>query len=123
MRAYIIEDNPTIRENLVGTLEELAGVKSVGFSETEGQGAQWLQDHRDKWDVVIVDLFLKQGSGLGVIEACKQRDPRQRVIVLTNYATPDIRTRCYQLGADAVFDKSTDIDSLIDFCVDLGGVN
>ena len=98
-------------------------MKSVGFSETENHGAQWLQDHRDQWDVVIVDLFLKQGSGLGVIEACRNRDPQQRVIVLTNYATPDIRNRCYHLGADAVFDKSTDIDSLIDFCVGLGGVN
>ncbi|MDB5893179.1 MAG: hypothetical protein JWQ88_710, partial [Rhodoferax sp.] len=34
------------------------------------------------------------------------------------YATADIRKRCEQLGVDAVFDKSNEIDALIDFCVE-----
>ena len=38
-------------------------------------------------------------------------------VVLTNYATPDIRMRCAQLGVDAVFDKSNEIDALVDYCV------
>jgi len=37
--------------------------------------------------------------------------------VLTNYATDDIRRRCAELGVDAVFDKSNEIDALIDFCL------
>jgi DNA-binding NarL/FixJ family response regulator len=41
------------------------------------------------------------------------------MVVLSNYATPEIRTHCLQLGADAVFDKSTEIDDLIDFCLSL----
>ena len=43
--------------------------------------------------------------------------PRQQVVVLSNYATQDIRRRCVQLGADAVFDKSNEIDALLDFCL------
>ena len=121
VRTYIVEDNPTIRENLIGTLEELAGVETVGFSETEKHGTEWLQNHGAQWDLAIVDLFLKQGSGMGVIEACRKRDPNQKVVVLTNYATPDIRSRCHDLGVDAVFDKSNDIDALIDFCISLNG--
>lgn len=119
VRTYIVEDNPTIRENLVATLEELGGVAPVGFAETEQQGSHWLTEHTGQWDLAIVDLFLKQGSGLGVLQACRDRQPDQKVIVLTNYATPDIRVRCQQLGVDAVFDKSTDIDALIDYCLDL----
>lgn len=121
VRTYIVEDNPTIRENLVATLEELGGIAAIGFAETEEQGSGWLTSHDSQWDLAIVDLFLKQGSGLGVLQACRERTAAQKVVVLTNYATPDIRTRCTQLGADAVFDKSTDIDALIDFCVDLQG--
>ena len=121
VRTYIVEDNPTIRENLVATLEELGGVAPVGFAETEEQGSGWLTSHDSQWDLAIVDLFLKQGSGLGVLQACRERKADQKVVVLTNYATPDIRTRCTQLGVDAVFDKSTDIDALIDFCIDLQG--
>ena len=121
LRTYIVEDNPTIRENLVATLEELGGIAPVGFAETEAQGSGWLTSHDGQWDLAIVDLFLKQGSGLGVLQACRDRKSEQKVVVLTNYATPDIRTRCSQFGVDAVFDKSTDIDALIDFCIGLQG--
>ncbi|MGA8784414.1 MAG: response regulator [Polaromonas sp.] len=117
LKTYIVEDNPTIRENLIGTLEELAGVITVGTADTENDGKAWLADNRDEWDLAIVDLFLKQGSGLGVLASCQDRPSRQKVVVLSNYATADIRQRCAQLGVDAVFDKSNEIDALVDYCL------
>lgn len=119
IRTYIIEDNATIRENLVDTLEELASVVSLDWAETENEARAWLASHRADWDLAIVDLFLKQGSGLGVLEACQDRSRAQRVVVLSNYATEDMRKRCAQLGADAVFDKSNEIDALVDYCLAL----
>jgi two-component system OmpR family response regulator len=120
LKTYIVEDNATIRDNLVDTLEELASVQSLGWSEAEDEAKRWLAGHRSQWDLLIVDLFLKQGSGLGVLEACQDRGREQRVIVLSNYATSDMRRRCTQLGADAVFDKSNEIDALVDYCLALG---
>lgn len=117
LKTYIVEDNPTIRENLIGTLEELACVTAVGTAETENDGKAWLNDHHQQWDLAIVDLFLKQGSGLGVLAACRDRQSRQKVVVLSNYATADIRQRCAQLGVDAVFDKSNEIDALVEYCL------
>lgn len=117
LKTYIVEDNATIRENLIGTLEELTCVKSIGTSESEKDGIAWLTDRHNTWDLAIVDLFLKQGSGMGVLSGCKDRLPTQKVVVLSNYATADVRKRCTQLGADAVFDKSTEIEALMDFCV------
>ena len=119
LRTYIVEDNATIRENLVGALEELASIASLGWAETEDAAKQWLAAHDGGWDLAIVDLFLKQGSGLGVLEAARRRTSGQRVVVLSNYATPDMRQRCEQLGADAVFDKSNEIDALVDYCIAL----
>lgn len=116
LKTYIVEDNATIRENLIGTLEELACVNAVGTAESESEGVAWLTDCRNTWDLAIVDLFLKQGSGLGIVGACKHRLSTQKVVVLSNYATADIRQRCKQLGVDAVFDKSNEIDALVDFC-------
>ena len=121
LKTYFVEDNPTIRENLIATLEELANVYPVGTSDSENEGKAWLNDNPDQWDLAIVDLFLKQGSGLGILAACRDRSPSQKVVVLSNYATSDIRQRCAQLGVDAVFDKSNEIDGLIDFCVSLSG--
>lgn len=118
LRTYIVEDNPTIRENLIGTLEELASVDAVGTAETENDGKAWLASPGRAWDLAIVDLFLKQGSGLGVLAACRDRQPTQKVVVLSNYATADIRHRCAQLGVDAVFDKSNEIDALVEYCIE-----
>jgi two-component system, OmpR family, response regulator len=120
LRTYIVEDNATIRDNLVGTLEELASVRALGWAETEADAKAWLAGHAHDWELAIIDLFLKQGSGLGVLEACRKRDAHQRVIVLSNYATADMRSRCAQLGADAVFDKSNEIDALVDYCLQFG---
>jgi DNA-binding NarL/FixJ family response regulator len=117
MKTYLVEDNPTIRENLISTLEELAPVEAVGSSETEEEGARWLTRHDKHWDLAIVDLFLKQGSGLQVLEACRARKPLQKVVVFSNYATQEMRKRCAELGVDAVFDKSTEIDCLLAYCV------
>ena len=117
LKTYIVEDNPTIRENLVGTLEELTCISAIGFAETEVDARRWLTEHDTEWELAIVDLFLRQGSGLGVLHECMSRRPNQKVVVLSNYATPDIRARCALLGVDAVFDKSNEIDGLVDFCM------
>lgn len=119
LRTYLVEDNATIRENLLATLDELVGITPVGFAEGEQAGSNWLLAHADAWDLAIVDLALRQGSGFGVLAACRQRQAEQKMVVLSNYVTPGIRQRCQALGADAVFDKSTDIDELIDFCLQL----
>ncbi len=117
LRTYIVEDNATIRENLIGALEELASIKALGWAQTENDATKWLSEHAAGWDLAIVDLFLKQGSGLGVLESCRDRAPGQRMVVLSNYATTDMRKRCLQLGADAVFDKSNEIDALVEYCI------
>jgi len=117
VRTYIVEDNATIRENLVGTLREVARVETVGEAETEDEGTAWLTLNRGKWDLAIIDLFLKEGSGMNVLEACRDRSPAQKIVVLSNHTTRHVRQRCAELGADAVFDKATEIDDLIDFCL------
>ena len=116
LKTYLVEDNPTIRDNLIATLEELAYVNTVGFADNEDDGKEWLLDTSVHWDLAILDLFLKQGSGLGVLAACKDRKASQKIVVLSNYATADIRHRCLQLGVDAVFDKSNEIDALVEYC-------
>ena len=116
-RAYIVEDSATIRENLIETRQELAQVEPVGVAETEHEGKKWLAQHDTYWDLAIVDLFLKEGNGLGVLASCMDRRPQQKVVVLSNYATLEMRNRCLALKADAVFDKSNEIDLLLDYCV------
>lgn len=123
LRTFFVEDNPTIRDNLIATMAELADVEAVGVAETEADAVRWLSHNPDAWDLVIVDLFLREGSGLGIVTSFQHRSRQKKLLVLSNYATADIRQRCLELNADAVFDKSNEIDALIDFCMDLNTSN
>ena len=115
---YIVEDNLVILRDLSETLEEMAQVKVVGSAGAAQEAIDWLTAHSSDWRLTIIDLFLRSGTGLEVLRGCAHRSASQRAIVLTNYATLDMRRACEALGADAVFDKSTEIDELIDYCVD-----
>ena len=120
IRTFLVEDNKTILDNLVITLEELAPVETIGTADSENDGAAWLNSHKEQWDLAIVDLYLREGSGLGILEACKTRTGPQKLVVFSNYATKEIRLKCAQLGVDAVFDKSTEIDALVNYCAAQG---
>ena len=117
IKAFIVEDSPVIRENLVATLEELTPLKVLGFADSESDAVAWLEKPEHACDLVIVDLFLRQGSGLQVLEHLGRSGCAADRVVLTNYATPDMRRQCIQLGASRVFDKSSEIDELIDHCL------
>ena len=121
LNTYIVEDSPVIRESLIATLEELVPVRVVGTAEDEATALRWLTTPGQAVDLVIVDLFLKRGSGLGVLQATQALLPRYRRVVLSNFATVDMRRKCQALGADQVFDKSTEIDALVLYCEQLAG--
>ena len=116
LNAYLVEDSALITENLIATLEELAEVAVVGHCGAETPAKAWLNDDANHWQLAIIDIFLREGSGLGVLAACRQRAVERKMVVISNYATPEIRQHCLSLGANAVFDKSTEIDALVDYC-------
>jgi DNA-binding NarL/FixJ family response regulator len=116
LRAFIVEDSPVIRENLVAALEEMAPLRVVGNAEDESSAIGWLSRAENRCDLVVVDIFLKSGSGLGVLKAASNLPTPTKLVVLSNYATPDMRRKCLELGADRVFDKSNEIDALILYC-------
>jgi DNA-binding NarL/FixJ family response regulator len=118
LNAFIVEDSPVIRENLIAALEELAPVKVVGTAEDEPTAVSWLGSDRN-CDLVIIDIFLKRGSGLGVLRSASEMHRPMSLVVLSNYATPDMRRKCLELGASRVFDKSNEIDALILYCARL----
>ena len=116
LRTYIVEDSPVIRENLIATLEEMVPVEVIGTAEDEASAAQWLGKTDNDCDLVIIDIFLKSGSGLSVLQTARKAAAARKLVVLSNYATPDMRRKCLELGADRVFDKSNEIDALILYC-------
>ena len=119
LKIFVIEDSAVIQENLIAALEELAPVVVVGTAENERFAVDWLKANPQACDLVLVDIFLKGGSGLGVLRAVAGLHKSTSFVVLTNFATPDMCQKCLELGADRVFDKSNEVDELMRYCVRL----
>lgn len=116
LSTFLVEDKPEIRDTVVEAMEEVAPLKFVGHAASEAAARQWLRTFNDDWQLAIVDLFLSEGSGFGVLRDCQGRKPNQKVVVLTSYCHKNITDRCLQLGADRVFDKSADLEELVAYC-------
>ncbi len=122
LRAFLVENSPVIRENLAGALEELAQVEVIGSASDESVAVRWMSRAAvASVDIVIVDVFLNSGSGLGVLRAAQRLGVAARRVVLTNYATDDMRRRCFSLGAERVFDKCRQLEELFSYCAGLAG--
>jgi DNA-binding NarL/FixJ family response regulator len=116
LNCFLVEDSPVIRQNLVATLEEMLPMRVVGIAEDESTALQWLQESPTHCDLLIIDVFLRTGTGLEVLRRAKSLRPQANLVVLTNYATPEMRRRCEELGADRLFDKSAELEDLLAYC-------
>jgi DNA-binding NarL/FixJ family response regulator len=116
LNCSLVEDSPVIRQNLVATLEEMLPMRVVGTAEDEAGALRWLEESPTPCDLLIIDVFLRTGTGLEVLRQAKSLRPQANLVVLTNYATPEMRRRCEELGADRLFDKSAELEDLLAYC-------
>jgi DNA-binding NarL/FixJ family response regulator len=108
-----------IRQNLIATLEEMLPLTVVGWAEDERSAVNWMSTTGAACDLMIIDIFLKSGTGLEVVRQAGRLLPNAHLVVLTNYATLEMRQRCRMLGANQVFDKSAELDELLAHCATL----
>ena len=111
LRVFLVEDSEILRDRFTETFPTWGNIKMVGHAETEAVAETALRTQQ--WDVLILDLQLLHGTGLGVLRTLSShRKPGTVVIVLTNYAIPSYRARSMELGADYFFDKATDFSRI-----------
>jgi DNA-binding NarL/FixJ family response regulator len=114
MIALMVEDSALVRGRLIPMLAAFSGVRVVATAETAADALGWLRRHR--CDLVLLDLSLRGGSGLTLLRKLRDRQGARTLrVVLTNGANEAVRRHCRALGADAVFDKSIELDELFAF--------
>src|SRR5678815_4332325 len=69
LRVFLVEDSVSLRERLGDFLSEPGKIEMIGFAATETDAVRELTSQ--PVDVAIVDLNLKEGTGLGVIESIR----------------------------------------------------
>jgi DNA-binding NarL/FixJ family response regulator len=122
-KVFIADDSPIVRERLVSLLSELPGVDVVGEAETAFDAIQSIRRLRPA--VVILDISMPGGSGIQVLETIRKEKPAPLIIMLTNFTHEPYRQRCFKLGADYFFDKSSEFEKVKEILENLapaGGV-
>lgn len=115
LKVFLIEDAPRIRSILIEFLLSTGKIEVVGVAEGQQEAVQSLRALA--WDVAIIDIALREGSGLDVLRALNEdtADYGTR-LVFTNHPNSALRDRALALGAQAFFDKSHEMEKLVD-CV------
>lgn len=106
IRVFLVEDLPAMRDLLVDLFTSIGNYQVVGTSSTEAEANLWIDEFAGKWDLLIVDLILAEGSGLGVVAWARTRNKDGEVVVLSAYGSPGIEKHLRAHGVSAVFDKA-----------------
>ena len=112
-RIFLVEDSPVIRESLVDALTSEDQREIVGMAETEEEAIERIP--RTNADVAIIDINLREGSGIGLLARLSDIDePPPLRIVYTSHYSNRIREHCARLGATHVLSKAGDVGELLD---------
>lgn len=116
MRVLLVEDNTALQQELSRAIGAIPGAQLAHVAAAGAQAVDWLSDNPRAWDLAIVDLFLASGHGFQVLRHCTPRLPHQRAVVVSNYTRPPVADYARQAGADRFFDKSLELDALLQYC-------
>jgi DNA-binding NarL/FixJ family response regulator len=90
----VVEDDAAVRRVLVRGLSAHGEVDAVGTC-----AAARLSFRTRRYDAIIIDVLLKDGSGLDLLELGKMRSPEAIVVVLTGSKERSVIERTLEAGA------------------------
>jgi two-component system, NarL family, invasion response regulator UvrY len=111
LKVLIADHHTLIRKGLIEILRDGGVAAKVGEASTGNEARQMCRDH--EWDVVILDVGLRNGSGLDTLAALHAAYPTLPIIMHGLHANPLLTRRCLALGAAGYALKSADPVELI----------
>ena len=110
VKVFLVEDSPLLRTRLEAMIAAIPGANMVGFAEGADDAVRQILATQP--DVVVLDIYLKQGNGLDILRTVGKAAPQICFYVLTNYPMQGYRLSAERLGARGFFDKSTEFEQL-----------
>jgi two-component system, NtrC family, response regulator HydG len=108
LAVLIVEDDEAHAESL------REGLERVGYSceVTDGKSAAVAALERARFDVILSDLVLRDGSGLDVLREARERDPEATVILVTGHGSVESAVSAMKEGAVDYLTKPVQIEEL-----------
>lgn len=110
-RILIVDDDDAVREMLTTLLHELG--MHVVTSVSDGiEAVDFITDHGDKVDIVLLDMVMKKLHGNVALPILKSKRPELKVIIISGFFM-DYKTHFLaNLGADGFVEKPFTITDL-----------
>lgn len=102
-RVMIVDDHELMREGLRQLISRQANLEVCGEASNEREARSRFRELQP--DLVVVDLTLKESSGLDLIKWTRQERPEAKVIVLTMHDERDYGERALRAGAGGYVNK------------------
>lgn len=113
LQIFLVEDSAEIREALTQTLESAGQMQVVGYADNANDAIRALE--QKAIDAAVIDLHLREGSGLEVLAHLARANPKNILrVVLTNHTAPMFRRASEKLGADHFLDKSMEFERAVE---------
>ena len=103
-KIYILDDHPIVIEGLKKVIEPQEDMQVVGASEDANAALQ--QMAKLKPDIVVLDITLKDRSGVDVIKKIRTSLPSTQVLVYSMHDENVYAERCLRAGAMGYLMKS-----------------
>lgn len=114
LRILLVEDSMRLQTRLTELLTRPGIMRVTGLADTESAAMDLIA--AQPFDVLVVDVELRTGSGINVVNMTRARTELTSaplIIVLTNYDLRTVRDRCLAAGADHFLDKTRDFERLL----------
>ncbi|MFN8632303.1 MAG: response regulator [Chloroflexota bacterium] len=112
IRVLLVDDHPLAREGLRRLLEGREEVVLVGEAADGLEGVEQALALRP--DVILMDLQMPRLTGVGAIQALRERWPEARVLILTTFAQDEHLFEGLRAGARGYLLKDASADALVD---------
>ena len=120
-KIFIADDSLIVCARLLSIFNEIENIQIVGHANNGADAIEAIK--RLNPDVVILDIQMPKGNGIHVLQQSKMHSPGSIFIVLTNYPFAEVKHQSLNAGADYFYDKSTDIEKMIETVRTLSGNN
>ena len=108
----IVEDSDLVVQKLKKLLEPLKHIKFEGRASDGHTAVKMIKELKP--DFVILDISLKYGHGIKVLEEISGVPDKPYVIVLSNLNYDYYKDKCKMLGAKHYFDKALEFEKVFD---------
>ena len=107
-RVLIIDDEASIRSSLKDALSKRGHDCVTADSFAQGQ-----QYARAAFDLVFLDVFLGDGSGIDLLKEIQTRSPETNVVMISGNADIDTAVQAIHLGAYDFIEKPLSLDRIL----------